>query len=719
MSNIQEKQSKTDIIMDEGPLENRKLNISVNGIGRLLPALHAEWMMTKEWVTYSPPPDPDTDLLIPGVKEAWTQHCQLVVDDLLSLQRAPYNVFWSQQLFDRSLRRTISTLLKRLPRPFDLDAEYPDRDIQGWMNRLTDILFRVIVRMSTYKENNRDYMTPEYFGQAVYDNFLFDMPRILDFCSLYYQGNEKLVEKVLASLFKHQPKYLDDLKSVSISVMEAFSAVTQKVVDFLASISRQEIGSGTSEFEDLVIYAVDLSYSMAALFQAHPQCSRYFGGHSDDLEFTVQLAAFYHQALHQIHDQLCDDLDLGNVESVQAESLLSRILLAKSKVLLIVRTTVMSCILTPLIENSISANAGDEDFLHLYTGYLSEPSFFTDYLAMFPLDDDIEVFKQRHISIDPMRIQYLKNGLEIPKASSYTAPCAEAAATAIPEMKEATICDDKHNQSVTHIISLFPQLGKGFVSLLLEYFDSDAEKAINALLEDNLPPHLMSLDRTMPERQEKRSEVQIPDVVPTESKDDANNEVIADFNINQLHRGKKKIAKNANALLDDKSDLAMMKDRFAELSIVHDDIYLPVEDAEYDDEYDDTYDDNILGQAEPDGLELGREFVLPRALGGGHISAQSNNQKLDDDDDDEAGDEGAKMNFVRNPAEIREEAERRRQSKQAHMKKKGYDQPRDVVGKAKGQGQDKQVLINRARKNANKNKNHRALADKKQSKGMF
>ena len=47
--------------MDEGPLENRKLNINVNGIGRLLPALHAEWMMTKEWVTYSPPPDPDTD----------------------------------------------------------------------------------------------------------------------------------------------------------------------------------------------------------------------------------------------------------------------------------------------------------------------------------------------------------------------------------------------------------------------------------------------------------------------------------------------------------------------------------------------------------------------------------------------------------------------------------------------------------------------------------
>jgi hypothetical protein len=42
-----------------------------------------------------------------------------------------------------------------------------------------------------------------------------------------------------------------------------------------------------------------------------------------------------------------------------------------------------------------------------------------------------------------------------------------------------------------------------------------------------------------------------------------------------------------------------------------------------------------------------------------------------------------------------------------------------VVGKPKGQGQDKQVLINRQRKNLNKGKGHRVQADKKQSKGMF
>ena len=100
------------------------------------------------------------------------------------------------------------------------------------------------------------------------------------------------------------------------------------------------------------------------------------------------------------------------------------------------------------------------------------------------------------------------------------------------------------------------------------------------------------------------------------------------------------------------------------------------------------------------------------------------------------------MNFARNPEEVRQEAERRRQEKMHRRNRNkggggggggqaavgpngggggaGAVPPhRDVVGRAKGQGQDKQVLINRARKNTNKGKGHRIGADKKMSKGMF
>ena len=121
-----------------------------------------------------------------------------------------------------------------------------------------------------------------------------------------------------------------------------------------------------------------------------------------------------------------------------------------------------------------------------------------------------------------------------------------------------------------------------------------------------------------------------------------------------------------------------------------------------------------------------RSFVLPQALGGGHIRNEASPDDIDDESEQEGADGSKPKPFCRNPAEIRAEAERKRAEKayrsdRAADKKKGGRPAgvKDVVGNAKGQGQDKQVLINRARKNANKNKHQRAMADKKMSKGMF
>ena len=80
--------------------------------------------------------------------------------------------------------------------------------------------------------------------------------------------------------------------------------------------------------------------------------------------------------------------------------------------------------------------------------------------------------------------------------------------------------------------------------------------------------------------------------------------------------------------------------------------------------------------------------------------------------------EEAKDHFVEDPAKLRERQEQKR-SRGNH----GPSQKRDLAGKAKGQGQTAEVLQNRRFKEKNKgvraNHNRRAMADKKQSKGMF
>ena len=126
---------------------------------------------------------------------------------------------------------------------------------------------------------------------------------------------------------------------------------------------------------------------------------------------------------------------------------------------------------------------------------------------------------------------------------------------------------------------------------------------------------------------------------------------------------KQKTARNANALLEDKRDLKTsdMRERFAALSIVVDEeLVIPGAKGgyDYDDEYDDTYDDQTTGEREPDAneLEVRRPFVLPQALGGGHITYVKEEESSEETDEEES--ERKKMIFVANPEEVRKEAEK-------------------------------------------------------------
>lgn len=77
---------------------------------------------------------------------------------------------------------------------------------------------------------------------------------------------------------------------------------------------------------------------------------------------------------------------------------------------------------------------------------------------------------------------------------------------------------------------------------------------------------------------------------------------------------------------------------------------------------------------------------------------------------------GKKTNFCEDPALVRERRDALRRGR-------GGARGRDVVGRPKGQGQDKNVQQNREKKNVNKssraNHNRKGGAQWKRSRGMF
>ena len=81
------------------------------------------------------------------------------------------------------------------------------------------------LRMSTHKETPTDQISRKAFGEIIYDNFLFDIPKIFDLCCLYGNSNKPLLGKMVANVFNCQPKLVDVIVYGVCMCMHVFTTV--------------------------------------------------------------------------------------------------------------------------------------------------------------------------------------------------------------------------------------------------------------------------------------------------------------------------------------------------------------------------------------------------------------------------------------------------------------------------------------------------------------
>ncbi|ORY67128.1 uncharacterized protein BCR38DRAFT_338097 [Pseudomassariella vexata] len=153
---------------------------------------------------------------------------------------------------------------------------------------------------------------------------------------------------------------------------------------------------------------------------------------------------------------------------------------------------------------------------------------------------------------------------------------------------------------ISQIQDLFPDLGSGFISSLLDEYEDSTEQVISHLLEESHPPHLANADRTKELSQDKprrrRSSLvprSTPPQVPVRHNvfdDDEFDRLEVD--VSNLHFGKHNPNKTADDILKDRSTAPNKAAILSALSAF---------DAD-DDERDDTYDAADSGFAVNDAL---------------------------------------------------------------------------------------------------------------------
>lgn len=160
---------------------------------------------------------------------------------------------------------------------------------------------------------------------------------------------------------------------------------------------------------------------------------------------------------------------------------------------------------------------------------------------------------------------------------------------------------------ITQIQDLFPDLGSGFIARLLDEYQDNVEEVTAHLLDDSLPPHLQSLDRSdkLPTasvnahgaEQERIQHLAPRSTPPPQRRNVFDNDEFdrLEVDASRLHLGRKDAKLTADALLTDRSAAPAKNAILSALAAFDSD----------DDERDDTYDEADIGgyvdAARPDG----------------------------------------------------------------------------------------------------------------------
>uniref|UniRef100_A0A8C9YX61 Activating signal cointegrator 1 complex subunit 2 n=1 Tax=Sander lucioperca TaxID=283035 RepID=A0A8C9YX61_SANLU len=709
-----------------------------------LPALHPTRKEDRCFVPYKSLPEDGSAAEV----EEFMEHAKFITEDLEWLLTLPHDKFWCQVVFDDSLQRCLDSYLHQAPRGLDL-ASLPSSPAVADMQRSVHrAVFLTFLRMATHKESKENFLTPAVFGEIIYENFLFDIPKILDLCVLFGKGNSQLLHKMLENIFTQQPSYYSDLDETVPTVLQVFDTILDKcglhcegataMEPMKLSAHKQPTAMAMSQQDlvDLILYLCDSTTTIHAFLDIFPAACSSFHSHG----FLSRLTSFYEAAVPDLEKAVrkrnFDDKGLQ-------QDLWKRLSHSCRKIVEMAHLLLHHTCLQPILEGGENMQTFAEELLQHFTAFLPEKRFLSDYDEQFPIADDISLLQQALPVIDETRTSYLLQGVESAwdcvgrrRPHSQTpyqgaAGGGAAAATAGFKFQEAreleggeglrgadamldvprkgnngAVCpvsEGELESLLSCIRDLLPDLGEGFLLACLREYDYNSELVINNILEDRLAPNLDKLDRAMP----RPVKEVLPDVLDVRSNvfDDDEFDIFRrdQVDMSRIWKGRRK-GESAREMLNDKKHVAEQRSRYQAYETVVDEVVIePGESAEaydYDDEYDDTYDMGQVGSVATNVWSL--------CISACESIVFQNNVNRDQ--------------FVQDPALLRERAEARRA---AMHQRKGFrpeQRPNNVVGQAKGRGQTQETLVDR-RKEANKgrgaNHNRRNMADRKRNKGMI
>lgn len=372
--------------------------------------------------------------------------------DLIFLLELPHARFWSQVVFDSSVIQCVDSCLRLLPRPHQ-EAAYTRARAGRQELQLYRNLFLVLLRLSTHKESQTDFISKEAYGIIIYDNWLLDVPRLFDLCVLYIGSNGDLVRRMVENVFACQPAYYRDLETSA----QAVASVLDLTLAQCGTLARQPVAQPEkwrAEALDLQQYVLDIAVTLEAFLVAFTPAGDVYVLH----ELPERLARLY-QALNE-------GVRPGWTTDVTGLALLARANAA-------------------LVGLGIALFAALQSSLDAFVQPMLPvtPLFFKDVLRLHPS------WAAHMPSAAGVLVELSDEAASRARQQQKPLQEQQGAASSAESKVLAT--------SIQTINDIFPDLGAGFIAACLDAYGDSVEVTMNHLLQGSLATPLLELDRAM------------------------------------------------------------------------------------------------------------------------------------------------------------------------------------------------------------------------------
>eukprot|EP00116_Pleurobrachia_bachei_P000021 sb/3460283/ len=434
----------------------------------------------------------------------WRKEVQIMCFDLEQVLRMSHEKFWVQMIHDETVHTFLSTFLQKAPRCWDI-WQIPE-SFKGLHNRLTRLVFLTLLRMATDKESKEDFLEESSFGFTIYENFMFDVPKLMDICSLYgepYGGNGALVIRMVRNIFTKQPNYVQDLRMVACQILE-------EVVPNITS--KYDSCQTTIGLYDLLCYYFDTCMSLVCLIETYPPTAQYLQAH----ELIPAIASLYAHLFQDIKTKL-KRLSTPFQDLRSFKSVISRGQVASVKLIhnLLWESSYLSCLSDPTCKPEEQTQAAELYIAHL-SQLLGDTHLMSRYYHVCNLAKTIALIKNSGANVGADHFEYILNAIDVESEGDkevrdidkvhYNTTTTTSSSQHPVEITTSNTADTGGgggdrlvDKSIREIQGIFPQYGPYFLEKCLAVYHNSTEEVIAALIEENLPPHLEALRKSNPQ----------------------------------------------------------------------------------------------------------------------------------------------------------------------------------------------------------------------------